>query len=148
MKLKEIQSIIKDFESSTLRSLELEMDSFKLKLSKNNIEEPKTITNHIIEQKNSDQTLIEPTINLPKKEIKSPLVGTYYESSSPTSEPFVTKGSKVKKGDVVCIIEAMKIMNEITSPYDGVIDSVCLENKNVVGFDDVLFTVVENENTK
>ena len=149
MKIKEVQSIIKDFESSNLMSLELEMDSFKLKLSKNKQEET------LFETKNNpplinipEEKFIEPTINLPTTTIKSPLVGTFYESSSPDAAPFVKKGDYIKKGDVVCIIEAMKIMNEITSSVDGVIQTVHATNGSVVGYDDVLFTVEIDANTK
>jgi acetyl-CoA carboxylase biotin carboxyl carrier protein len=71
--------------------------------------------------------------------ITSPLVGTFYASSSPKSKPYVEVGSKVKKGDVLCLIEAMKIMNEITAPHDGTLVKVHVMNGQVVGIDDALF---------
>jgi len=76
--------------------------------------------------------------------IKSPLVGTFYASSTPNGKPFVDVGQHVKKGQVVCIIEAMKIMNEITSPYTGVIKEVFVRNGDVVGFDHALMRVGED----
>ena len=69
----------------------------------------------------------------------SPLVGTFYASSSPKSKPYVEVGSKVKKCDVLCLIEAMKIMNEITAPKDGTILKVHAMNGQVVGIDDAMF---------
>lgn len=72
-------------------------------------------------------------------EIKSPLVGVYYGASSPDAEPFVSKGGRVKKGDVLCIIEAMKLMNEIVAETDGEIADICVENGQVVEFGQVLF---------
>ncbi|MDX9691522.1 MAG: acetyl-CoA carboxylase biotin carboxyl carrier protein [Acholeplasmataceae bacterium] len=146
MTIKEIQSIIKDFESSSLMTLELEMEDFKLKLSKNK-------TNEIIEkeevkpvtttQKETEQSHKNTQVNL-QNTIKSPLVGTFYASSTPTGKPFVEVGQHVKKGQVVCIIEAMKIMNEITSPYSGVVKEVFVRNGEVVGFDHVLMRVGED----
>ena len=67
-------------------------------------------------------------------EVKSPMVGVFYSSPSPDSEPYVTVGSRVKKGDVLCIIEAMKMMSEITAQYDGVVAEILAENGQAVGF--------------
>ena len=73
--------------------------------------------------------------------VKSPMVGTYYGSASPTSAPFVSIGSKVKKGDTICIIEAMKIMNQIQADRDGTITAVHAENGQPVEFDQPLLTI-------
>jgi acetyl-CoA carboxylase biotin carboxyl carrier protein len=72
-------------------------------------------------------------------EVKSPLVGVFYSAPSPDAEMFVTLGSKVKKGDVLCIIEAMKLMNEITAEQDGEIVDICIKNGDVTEFGQVLF---------
>lgn len=74
--------------------------------------------------------------------LKSPMVGIFYAAASPDSAPFVAVGSAVKKGDVVCIIEAMKLMNEITAERDGVIAEVLAENGQVVEFSQPLFRIV------
>lgn len=73
------------------------------------------------------------------KEIKSSLIGVFYAASSPDVKPFVSVGSKVKKGDVLCIIEAMKLMNEIISEQEGEIVDVCVANGDVVEFGQTLF---------
>lgn len=73
------------------------------------------------------------------KMVLSPMVGVFYASPSPSDPPFVTVGSKVKKGDVLCIIEAMKLMNEITAEEDGEIAEVCVQNGQVVEFGQPLF---------
>jgi acetyl-CoA carboxylase biotin carboxyl carrier protein len=75
------------------------------------------------------------------KEIKSPTPGTFYSSANPTSEPFVKVGSKVKPETVVCIIEAMKIFNEINADVTGTVVEVCVENQQPVEFGQVLFRV-------
>ena len=72
-------------------------------------------------------------------EVKSPLVGVYYSAASPDAENFVSIGSKVKKGDVLCIIETMKLMNEITAEQDGEIVDICVKNGDIAEFGQVLF---------
>ena len=66
--------------------------------------------------------------------VTAPMVGTYYAAASPNEAPFVKVGQKVNKGDVLCIIEAMKMMSEITAQYDGVVAEILAENGQAVGF--------------
>ena len=75
------------------------------------------------------------------KVVKSPLVGTFYSAQSPDAEPFVKVGDTVKKGQVLGIIEAMKLMNEIESEYDGVVEAVLVENEEVVEYGQPLFRI-------
>jgi len=72
-------------------------------------------------------------------EVKSPLVGVFYSAASPESETFVSIGSKVKKGDVLCIIETMKLMNEVTAEQDGEIVDICIRNGEISEFGQTLF---------
>lgn len=76
------------------------------------------------------------------KELKSPMVGVVYTAPEPGAEPFVKPGSRVKKGQVLCIIEAMKLMNEYTAPEDGEILDICIQNEELVEFGQVLFKMV------
>jgi acetyl-CoA carboxylase biotin carboxyl carrier protein len=78
------------------------------------------------------------------KEIKSPMVGTWYKSPEPGADPYVKVGSRVTSGQTVCIIEAMKIMNEIEAEITGVIREVCVEDAQPVEFGQVLFRVDPN----
>jgi len=73
--------------------------------------------------------------------VKSPIVGTFYRSSEPSAPPFVDIGSTVKKGDVLCIIEAMKLMNEIDSEYDGEVVNIYVENGQPVQYGERLFAI-------
>ena len=75
--------------------------------------------------------------------IQAPLVGVFYRSSSPEAEPFVTVGQTVKKGDIVCIIEAMKILNEIKSPASGTITKIHANNNDIVEFNQILMEIGE-----
>lgn len=71
--------------------------------------------------------------------VPSPLVGVFYSAPSPDSDPFVAIGNKVKKGDVLCIVESMKLMNEVTAEQDGEIVDICVKNGDIVEFEQVLF---------
>ncbi len=78
------------------------------------------------------------------KEVKSPMVGTFYAAPEPGSEPYAKVGSRVSPGRTVCIIEAMKIMNEIEAEFGGVVREVCVEDSSPVEFGQVLFRVDPN----
>lgn len=150
-----IKELIKEIDSSSLRVFELENSDIKLKLSKNeenslykeNVITTATSENSTIFTKESkisteetlseNNELIEENLNI----VKSPLVGTYYSSSTPGAAPYVEVGSKVKKGDVLCIVEAMKIMNEITSEVDGEIVEVLRSDEEIVEFGMELFKI-------
>lgn len=72
-------------------------------------------------------------------EVKSPMVGVFYAAPAPDAEPFVKVGQRVRRGDVLCIVEAMKLMNEITAEKDGEIFDICVSNGDVVEFGQCLF---------
>ncbi|WP_268798150.1 acetyl-CoA carboxylase biotin carboxyl carrier protein [Pseudomonas huanghezhanensis] len=74
--------------------------------------------------------------------VKSPMVGTFYRTPAPTSPAFVEVGQTVKKGDTICIVEAMKMMNHIEAEVSGVIESILVENGQPVEYDQPLFTIV------
>ena len=142
MTIKELQSLIKEIENSPLMTLELETEDFKLKLSKNKYEPIEVISPQpvqVIERSIPTETPL--LKNEAVLVIKSPLVGTFYASPTINGNPYVEVGQPVKKGQVVCIIEAMKIMNEITSPYDGVLKEVLIINGDVVGYDDSIMVI-------
>ena len=76
------------------------------------------------------------------EEIKSPLVGIFYRASSPEKEPFVKVGDSVKKGQVLGLIEAMKLMNEIEAEKDGIVEAILVENEQMVEYGQVLFRIL------
>ena len=147
MDYKKIQGFIKYFESSKLTTLSIEDGKFKISLSKLNtapINETKATPSSVavpsqptlapsLAKVNEDTTGFKPVV--------SPLVGTYYSASSPTADPFVKVGQKVNKGQPVCIIEAMKIMNEITAPFSGVIEKINVKNGDVLGFNQTIMVI-------
>ncbi|MEM0912052.1 MAG: acetyl-CoA carboxylase biotin carboxyl carrier protein [Pseudomonadota bacterium] len=87
------------------------------------------------------ETAAEPSVTTTGHVIKSPMVGTFYRSSSPESAAFVEIGDSVKKGDTLCIVEAMKMMNQIECDKDGVIKEICVDNQEAVEFDQPLFVI-------
>ncbi|MDY4693577.1 MAG: acetyl-CoA carboxylase biotin carboxyl carrier protein [Blautia sp.] len=76
-----------------------------------------------------------------RKIVKSPLVGTYYEASSPDSDPFVKVGDQVKKGQILGIVEAMKLMNEIESEFDGKVKEILVKNGQIIEFGQPMFVI-------
>jgi acetyl-CoA carboxylase biotin carboxyl carrier protein len=77
-------------------------------------------------------------------EVKSPMVGTFYAQPEPGAKPYVIEGTRISKGQVLCIIEAMKIMNEIESEFAGVIREVCVQDSHPVEYGQVLFRIDPN----
>ena len=147
MNIKNIKSLAQILESSGLTAIEVSEGDSKIRLEKKiigafnsqsfsqSMMQPPMIPSenkaHIITEKAVDFNNI--------KEIKSPMVGVFYGSPAPDAQAFVKVGSKVKKGDVLCIIEAMKLMNEIVAEIDGEIVDICVENGQVVEFSQILY---------
>ncbi len=82
-----------------------------------------------------------PAAEIPRHVVKSPMVGTFYRSPSPGAKPFVEVGDTVKSGDIICIIEAMKLLNEIECDKDGVINSILVENGQPVEYGEPLVVI-------
>lgn len=143
MEYKDIKEIVKDMGESKIDELKIEFpDGTKISMKKNDIKQNSILpeeNNVNIKQENTKTC--EKNINENYKEIKSPMVGTFYSKSSPTAKPFVKVGDKVKKGDVVCIVEAMKLMNEIESEFDGEIVEICKNDEDMCEYGECLFKI-------
>ena len=154
MEIKEIIELIKAVSENSLTSFELEQGNTKISIKKKGpkvvrvagaagsgsgaAEEIVTVLDTQAEPAAAPQKTAD--INSDKV-ITSPLVGTFYSASSPDAEPFVKEVDTVKKGQVLGIIEAMKLMNEIESEYDGVIEAVLVGNEEVVEYGQPLFRI-------
>ncbi len=144
MEYSKILTIIRDFENSKLQTLELEFDDLKIKMSKPANEAPFGIAHPFALQPATPPVA---SAHVPQKPaalgfaVKSPLVGTFFAATSPNDPPFVKVGDTVKKGDTLCIVEAMKIMNEITAPIAGKILQIHAKNGEAIGFDQPLVTI-------
>lgn len=147
--LESVKKLAKSIEEHNLSEISVEVNGTKLTMKKEElrqevvtsnikyVEQP-TLTNkeiEIEEIESSEEVVVE------GKEIVSPMVGTYYSAPSPDSEDFVKIGDKVEIGDTVCIVEAMKMMNEVKSSVAGTIVALRAENGKVVKKGDILFLV-------
>jgi len=147
MNLKEIKDMINLMNENNLVEFELEKEGLRIRLKKSSANEYE----HIIEKiPGSASAALGADIPgkgappvLPEKriEIKSPMVGTFYRTPSPEASPFVDVGSVIEPGQVVCIIEAMKLMNEIKSEVKGKVVDILIENGEPAEFGQVLFIV-------
>ena len=143
MELKDLKKLLEIFDKSKTNILEFETDEFRIYLDKSvtstpqpQIEQPKIQEKPVV-QKVEAKSECEVEGDL----ITSPMVGTFYQAPSPDSPPYVKVGDKVKKGQTLCIIEAMKIMNELEAEYDCEILEVLVEDGQPVEFDTPLFRV-------
>jgi acetyl-CoA carboxylase biotin carboxyl carrier protein len=165
MNLDEIKKIIRIFEKSEIGELEIEEDNYKIRLRKSNnlpvqnpnlngnsntyiIPSPGSVptaegTNPVnsksTAQDSSPETIDEKNNNY--YEVRSPIVGTFYRAPSPEEPPFTEVGSVVAKGETLCIIEAMKLMNEIQSELGGKVAEILVENAQPVEYNQLLFLI-------
>ena len=124
MKTKEIKQLIEILEASQLSELSYKEADFEISIKKGGpvmVHAPQTPNETIIKEKEIVS-------------VKSPLVGVYYDKPSPDVDAFVKVGDTVKKGDVLCIIEAMKVMNEIKSDQSGVVKSLPVKDGDAISF--------------
>ncbi len=153
MEYKDIKKLMDDMGNSKLEELEIEFpDGIKISMKKGKkrevLLEPKVIEASApmsvpVVKKKEEKGIV--AVDEAKEEnykiIKSPMVGTFYASSAPDKDPFVKVGDRISKGQVVCIVEAMKLMNEIESEFDGEIVEVCVKNEDVVEYGTPLFKI-------
>ena len=152
-KVRELAGILKEFDLTRIDVRDDE-DKTLISLEKYNYYNGPIGSVHY-DQKNQAQSETEARISIVDTEapidlpnvdesittIKSPIVGVFFSSPSPDNPPFVSIGSHVKKGDVVCIIEAMKLMNEVVADQEGEIMDVCIKNGDIAEYGQVLFKV-------
>ncbi len=140
MNFENIKKLMEMLENSSLSYLEVEEDGVRICLDKNGgVRTEAKASKPLAENKDAKEEKEAPK----GKEITSPLVGTFHQAPYKDAKPFVSLGDRVKKGQKLCIVEAMKVMNEITSPYDGVILEVCANENDVVEFGKKLFVIGE-----
>ena len=152
MDLRKIKKLMELLEESGIAEIEVKEGEESIKLSRN-------ITNSTaLLQQTVQQPIMTPqqqppqvasevenkkdnSLNQNRNTVNSPMVGTFYASASPESKPFVAVGQSVKKGDTLCILEAMKMMNQVQAESDGKILEILIDNAEPVEFDQPLFVV-------
>ena len=160
----ELDRLIEKISSSDIQEFSLEGEDFKLEIKRNLFEKShstlnSTSNNSIQKQANTSQAASTDNITLKSKaevsqvappgrsdliEITSPMVGTFYRAAAPGEDPFVELGSKINIGQTICIIEAMKLMNEIESEFNAEIVEILVENGTPVEFGQILMGVKQS----
>lgn len=159
MDVKKIKQLVSLVETSDISSLSIQEDHFKIEIKR---ESPPVLASPTLPmgQTVSIPAMAQPPVNASPStpptesntdaspsideglvDIKSPMVGTFYSRPNPESPVFITPGATIKKGDVVCIVEAMKLFNDIESEYDGIVDRMCVQDGDPVEYGQSLFFV-------
>ncbi|MCM8773512.1 MAG: acetyl-CoA carboxylase biotin carboxyl carrier protein [Candidatus Omnitrophica bacterium] len=139
MEIKNLKELIEFMNENNLCELEIEEEGKRIKLKKFSQESlpliKESVVNKSVEKVEKEERKSEYI------EIKSPMVGTFYRSPSPGAKPYVDIGDEVKPGDIVCIIEAMKLMNEIKSEVGGIVAEILVNNAEPVEYGQTLFLI-------
>ncbi|MBE5913726.1 MAG: acetyl-CoA carboxylase biotin carboxyl carrier protein [Pseudobutyrivibrio ruminis] len=146
MELKDVKELLKAFDESKSSYLSVEIDNTKIKLKKYSeqkvvVENATQVGEQLPPTQNNSNVDNSPESQLDGEQVLAPLVGVFYAAPSPEEDAYVQVGDAVKKGQVLCLIEAMKMMSEITAPKDGVIKKIFVKNQDVVEFEQPLFLI-------
>ena len=148
MDIKEVYKLMERFESSPMSSFKLDMEGVSLAMEKNQAGtyRPELVQKEVSKEKSSKEELLGQAkeAELPEEGtvlVSAPLVGVFYRAAAPGEEAYVSEGAVVKKGDVLGTIEAMKLMNEITAPSDGVVEVIWAKDGNMVEFGEKLLAI-------
>jgi acetyl-CoA carboxylase biotin carboxyl carrier protein len=155
MDLDLIKKLVKIVDTSGVTELEVQEGEFKIKIGKNShsklvLAQPNVSPAQVINEAQQVKTEPEPKPKVEQApssnltEVHSPIVGTFYRAPAPDAEPYVQVGDMVTKGSVLCIVEAMKLMNEIESEADGKIVKILVENGKPVEYNQVLFLIEQS----
>lgn len=147
MSLDIIKELMEKFENSNIHKMDVEFNDIKIKLEKEDVQ--KVVTSMEVPMVKAPVATTPVAVvesNAPVAEaagepVKAPLVGVYYSKNSPEAKAFVEVGSHVNAGDTLCIIEAMKVMNEIKAPMSGTIVSINVKDEDLVEFDQVIMSI-------
>ena len=160
----DLNRLIEKISTSDIQEFSLEGEDFKLEIKRNLLDQNQVINNLVSNSSFEKQTIANqkstndniPVVNQPEElqvappglsdltEITSPMVGTFYRAAAPGEEPFVEVGNNIKVGQTICILEAMKLMNEIESEFNAEIVEILVENGTPVEFGQVLMRVKQS----
>ena len=157
MDIKEIQNLIKFVQKSGVEEVKIERDDFKITIKTKSVAPQNLIVEDVpipvsipasqqptqaVQEVNTQETI--QSVNLENDNqviVKSPIIGTFYRKPSPDKPSFVEVGQSITKGDVLCVIEAMKLFNEIESDFSGKIVKILVDDQSPVEFDQPLFII-------
>ena len=145
MDIRKVKKLIEMLEASQLEEIEIQEGEESVRLVKKQSHSLVSEVSSLKKSANSDalnsETISEPKTHIEGEKITSPMVGTFYAAPSPGAKPFVSVGDEINEGDVVCIVEAMKMMNEIKSDFSGKVTAIMVENAEPVEFGQSLFLI-------
>ena len=148
MKIKEIQDIINFIKKSDLDDVSIETENYKIRVKKNNgnyttTDLPKEVKVSTPQSQKEVKKVDEKKESTSSNNliIKSPMIGTFYRSPNPESDPFVSEGDTIKVGQTICIVEAMKLFNDIESEVSGKVVKILVDDNSPIEFDQPLFEV-------
>lgn len=151
MNIKDLRDLILTIDKTSITKLDLELDNLKLIVSKEQcfVETKGNIVNRSIITEDADVSVsVQEEVSIENRDnnedlyiVKAPIMGTFYSSSAPTEPSFVKIGDKINEGSTLCILEAMKLMNEVQSDVNGEIVEVLVKNEDLVEYDQPLFKI-------
>ncbi|MCX8027002.1 MAG: acetyl-CoA carboxylase biotin carboxyl carrier protein [Thermodesulfovibrionales bacterium] len=145
MNLEDLKEIIGVLNGTDITELQIEKDGLKVKIKRDRFSGHFETKRELVKEPSFVGDLVRHDDALMSKKdtftVTSPIVGTFYRASSPDAEPFVEVGSRVRKGQVLCIIEAMKLMNEIESEVEGTVVRILVDNNQPVEYGEPLFII-------
>ena len=137
-----VRELMEAFQEADIDKMKIEMEGLKLELEKSKQQVQVTAPVSLSTESQVEAPILETKETVVNgTEVKAPLVGVFYSSPSPDDQPFVEEGTHVTKGQTLCIIEAMKVMNEIKAPVDGVVRSILVKEEELVSFDQTLMII-------
>lgn len=156
MDLKLVKKLLELISDSDVNEVSIEEGDFKIKVKKTSEAAAQTVQYQMPQQPQAAQAPAAPQPTAPENDkpasdsdsgqpagdvVKSPIVGTFYEAPSPDTDPFVAVGDRVEAGQTICIVEAMKIMNEIEAEFSGTVEKILVEDGSPVEYDQPLFII-------
>lgn len=139
MDIRKVKKLIELMEESDIAEIEIKEGEEAVRISRRSVS---VVSPTVGSSASTDHVGPVPGAAVPRGHlIRAPMVGTFYRAPSPGSPPFVEIGARVKKGDTMCIIESMKMMNQIHADKSGVVEAILVENAEAVEFDQPLFTI-------
>ncbi len=142
MDIRKVKKLIELLESSDVAEIEIKEGDESVRISRASNASPVMLQSQTTIAEEIPKAIEAPTKLAADNSINSPMVGTFYRAPSPTSPPFVEIGSHVNLGDVVCIVEAMKMMNQIEADQSGTIKAILVNDGEPVEFDQPLITII------
>jgi len=135
-------NLITTVSTCSIKRFSLEIEGLKILMEAPDVAVERSSESHFVSPLITLESVAESAVQVDQEwQIKAPLVGTFYRSHEVGADPFVAEGDRVKKGQLLGIIEAMKLFNEIESDVDGVVKRILVDNGQVVGFNDPLFII-------